>query len=86
MKQKLEQLRIALARLFLKGTGLILAPEAEVRRVHELSTQLEKYALHSGALNDPRRTRARKRIGHMTDSLTATAAGLLPVVKEGEPT
>ena len=76
MRQKLEQLRIKLARLLLQNTGLILVPEAEVRRVDELCKELQQYAVHSGALSDPHRVRARKRIDGMTNELLGLSAKL----------
>jgi hypothetical protein len=76
VKQRLERLRIKIARLLLRDTGMILVPEAEVKRVDELCKELQQYAVHSGALRDPHRVRARKRIDGMTNELLVLGAKL----------
>lgn len=69
----MKRFRVALARLLLKGTGVITVRKQEVERVHGLCNELLEYSQHSGALSDPRRLKARRRIGHLTGALSVSS-------------
>lgn len=66
----MKRFRVAVARLLLKGTGVILVRKSEVEEMHKISGELLEYAQHSGALNDPHRLKAQRRIGRLTGSLS----------------
>ncbi len=63
------RLKLALAKLLLRKTNYLLVKREEAERVWQLATELQDYAAKSGALNDPRKIMARKRVLHFTDAI-----------------
>lgn len=76
MEKWLLRFRLWWARRALRKTGYIVVPLAEVQTVDKLVAELTNYASVSGMLNDPRRTKARKRVGHLTEALQTATIGL----------
>lgn len=79
---RMQKVRLWAARQLLGGTDHVAVPIADIQQVDKLCDDLEEYALRSGALSDPRRIKARKRIGLLSYHLHAVTTRLTDLKEE----